>query len=61
MDERLPLDKEMEQLCVKGPYIQPLHAGSFFEEEITAQLWYYIGPGHVPWVSIVLGHGNPSS
>ncbi len=38
MDERLPLDKEMEQLCVKGPYIQPLHAGSFFEE-INAQLW----------------------
>ncbi len=46
MDERLPLDEEVEQLCVKGPYIQPLHAGSFLEEEITAQLWllHWAGP-----------------
>ncbi len=48
MDERLPLDKEMEQLCVKGPYNQPLHAGSFFEEEIAAQLWLLHQTGACP-------------
>jgi hypothetical protein len=48
MDERLPLDKEMGQLCVKGPYIQPLCAGSFFEEEITAQLWLLHRAGASP-------------